>query len=144
MIKNKLQSEVVIALKNHQSRRVEILRFLISVIDKKALQLPPNSMKEEDEVAVLRKELKNKEEARGMFEKAGRADLVAEVDEEIVVTKTYLPVEMTEEAVAKVVDEVIASGANNFGQVMGGVMKRVAGNASGDMVSRLVKEKLNG
>ena len=40
------------------------------------------------------------------------------------------------------VDEVVASGANNFGMVMGQTMKKVAGKAGGDVVTRIVKEKM--
>ncbi len=142
MIKTKLKADSVEALKGHNSRRVEVLRFLISVIEKKELLLPPDSLKEEDEINALRKELKNKEESREVFSKGNRMDLVAEMDEEISIVKEYLPKEIDESEVIKVVDEILAevSGAN-FGQVMGMVMKKMAGRVSGDVVSRIVKER---
>ena len=145
MIKDKLKSDSVDALKKHNSRRVEVLRFLISIIDKKEMLLPPGGLKEEDEIGVLRKELKNKEESREMFTKGNRLDLVAEVEEEIGIVKEYLPIEMDEAEVILAVEEVMAgmSGAN-FGQIMGAVMKKIGGKAGGDVISRIVKERLNG
>jgi uncharacterized protein YqeY len=143
MLRDKLKADSVVALKNHDSRRVEILRFLVSLIDKRAMQLPPEGMTEAEELAVLRKELKNKEESREMFVTGNREDLVKEVDVEIAVVKEYLPVDMDEETIAKMVDEVVAKvGKANFGMIMGMVMKQVAGKASGDVVSKIVKEKL--
>ena len=131
------------AMKEKNQQKVDALRFLISLIDKKELQLPPGGMTEAEELNVLRKELKNKEESKEMFAKAGRTDLVEQLDYEIALVKEYLPVELSEEEVGKMVDEVVASGANNFGMVMGQVMKKVAGKAGGEVVTRIVREKIN-
>lgn len=141
MLKNKLKEDTVIALKSHDSKKVGVLRFLISLIDKKELQMPVDSMKEEDEMAVVRKELKNKEESKVMFEKGGRNDLVEELNYEIEVVKAYLPAEMDESEVRKMVEEVVAQmGKNNMGMVIGMVIKKAGGKVGGDVVSRIVKE----
>lgn len=144
MLKDKLKKEAVAALKNRDQKRVDVLRFLISLIDKKELQLPPGTMKEEDEVGVVRKELKNKEEAKAMFASGGRNDLVEELNYEIEVVKAYLPVEMSEDEVKKIVTEVVSEvGANNFGMIMGMVMKKTGGKIGGDTVSRIVKQVIS-
>lgn len=142
MIKDKLKQDSVLALKEHDSLRVEVVRFLISLIDKKELQLPPGEMKEEDEIGVLRKELKNKEESLEMFKKAERADLVERLNYEIDLLKTYLPKEMDEAEIRKIVEEVVVGAGenNNFGMVMGMVMKKLGGKAGGEVVSKMVRE----
>lgn len=142
LVKEKIKQAVLAAMKAHDQQLVDALRYLVSLIDKREYQLPPDGMTDAEEVNVLRKELKNKEESREMFVKAGRNDLVTQLDYEIALVKEYLPKEMTEEEVAGVVDEVIAGGANNFGMVMGQVMKRVTGRVGGEVVTRIVKEKL--
>jgi len=144
MLNDKLKQDSVDALKSHNQAKVDVLRFLISLIDKKEMQLPVGQLKEEDEVAVLRKELKNKDEAREMFVKGNRDDLVKQLDYEIEVLKTYLPVELSREMVVATIDEVIAEKGNNFGFVMKEVMNRLAGQVGGDIVSALVKEKISG
>lgn len=142
-LRNKLKEDSVIALKAHDAKRVEVLRFLISLIDKKEMQLPPGTMKEEDEVGVLRKELKNKEESKAMFEKASRSDLVAEVNSEIEIVNEYLPKQMEEAEIVQIAKEVLAANPNaNFGMLMGAVMKKVAGRAGGDVVGKVVKEMM--
>ncbi len=142
MWRDKIKTEAVEALKSGDRKKVEVLRFLVSLIDKRELQLPLNALNEVEEINVLRKELKNKEEAREMFLKAGRNDLVEEQDYEIEIVKAYLPKELDETELRKIVEEVVAEKGKIFGAVMGETMKRVAGKANGDSVSKIVKEVL--
>jgi hypothetical protein len=142
MFKDKIKSDSVIALKDHNQQRVDVLRFLVSLIDKKELQLPPGGMDENQEILVLRKELKNKEESKEMFLKANRMDLVEQVDYEISVVKEYLPKEMSMEELDKLVDLAIEKNGTNFGLVMREVMTAVNGRVGGDVISKKVKEKL--
>lgn len=143
MWREQIKKEATEALKSGDKKRVEVLRFLVSLIDKRGLQLPPDALTEAEEINVLRKELRNKEEAREMFLKAGREDLVKEQDYEIEVVKTYLPKELDEEELKKIVEEVVTEKGKVFGMVMGETMKRVAGKASGELVSKIVKEALS-
>jgi len=141
MLKDKLKTDSVVSLKAHDQLRVDVLRFLISLIDKREMQLPPGEMTEKEEIAVLRKELKNKQESREMFLKAGRDDLVKQLDYESEVVSEYLPREMSEAEVVGIVDEVVGEFGNNFGLVMKNVMIKVAGRTSGETVSKIVREK---
>lgn len=144
MLKDKLKQDSVVALKEHNSTLVEVLRYLISLIDKKELQMPVGEMKEEDEISVLRKELKNKEESREMFLKASRNDLVSQLDYEIEILKSYLPQEMSLADIEILVEEAVKNNNANFPLVMKEVMAKVAGRAGGDIVSKIVKEKISG
>ena len=144
MLKDKLKQESLLALKGGDKFRLEVLRYLISLIDKREMQLPVGEMEEDDEVNVLKKELKNKEESVKMFKEASRPDLYEPLYEEIKIVKEFLPKEMGEAEVEKIVDEVMAEiGGGDFGSVMREVMKKVAGRAGGEMVSAKVRAKLN-
>jgi len=142
MWRDQIKEEAVVALKSGDNKRVEVLRFLVSLIDKRALQLPPEGLTEAEEINVLRKELRNKEEAREMFLKAGRDDLVKEQDYEIEIVKLYLPKELEEKEIREMVVKVIGEKGKNFGMVTGETMKMVAGKASGDLVAKIVKEEM--
>lgn len=144
MLKDKIKEDSVVALKSHDNRKVEVLRYLISLIDKKEMQLPVGEMKEEDELSVIRKELKNKEESKEMFLKGNRNDLVDQLDYEIALVKEYLPKGLDEVEIIKFVDEAIAKVGSNFGMVMKEVVQKVAGRAGGDVISKIVKEKISG
>lgn len=143
MLKDRIKQESVEALKNHNQRLVDVLRFLISLIDKKELQLPAGKMVESDEIGVLRKELKNKEESREMFAKAGRDDLVEQMDYEIEIVKKYLPAELSREDIEKLVSEVMAEKGNNFGLVMKEVMVKLSGSVDGGVISEIVKARIS-
>lgn len=143
MIKDKLKSDSVEALKNRDNSKVDVLRFLISLIDKKEMQLPVGQMTESDEVGVLRKELKNKEESKEMFFKGNRDDLVKQLDYEIEVLKTYLPKAIDENQIVEMVEKTIAEKGNNFGLVMKEVMAQLNGSVDGSVVSKIVKEKIS-
>lgn len=103
--------------------------------------MPPDSMTEKDELAVLQKELKNKQEAREMFEKGGRNDLVVEQEYEIEILKKYLPEAMSREDLEKIVDGVMQT-ETVFGNIMREVSKIVGGRADGGQISAIVKNKL--
>lgn len=141
-MRDKLKQDSIDSLKAHNQARVDVLRFLISLIDKRELQLPPGSMTEAEELMVMRKELKNKEESREMFLKGNRDDLVKSLDYEMSVLKEYLPTDISEEDLLKLVDEAIVIAGSNFGLVMKEVLKKAEGRVGGDRVSKIVKEKL--
>ena len=144
MMRDKLKKDSFDALKNRDNKRVDVLRFLISLIDKKELQLPPDGLTEAEEIAVLRKELKNKEESKEMFLKALRQDLLDQLDYEISVVREYLPAEMSEDKIREIVEQVVAEKGNNFGMVMKEVMVKTGGTVDGGVISKIVKEKING
>jgi hypothetical protein len=142
LLRDKLRQESKEALMAGNKPLVSALRFLISLLDKKELQLPPGKMTEADALSVLAKELKNKNEAKEMFEKAERKDLVEEVTYEISVLEKYLPKMLSEEEVERSVEEVLSANQDaNFGQLMGMAMAKLAGKADGAMVAELLKKK---
>ena len=99
-------------------------------------------------MAILQKELKSRQETIAEAKKAGREDLVADTEDEIVVLKKFLPEAMPEEELralaAEVIAEVGASAPADMGKVMKVIIPRVAGRAPGGDISRVVKELLLG
>ncbi|MCP4141029.1 MAG: GatB/YqeY domain-containing protein [Chloroflexi bacterium] len=97
-------------------------------------------------LAILQKELKSREETIAEAKKAGRDDLIADTEEEIIVLKKYLPEEMSTEDLRTLVNQVIAeveaSTIRDMGKVMKIIVPRVAGRASGGDISNMVKELL--
>ena len=97
-------------------------------------------------LAILQKELKSREETITEAKKAGRDDLVADTEEEIIVLKQYLPEAMSAEDLRALASEVIAEveaiTIRDMGKVMKVIVPRVAGRASGGDISNVVKELL--
>jgi uncharacterized protein YqeY len=101
---------------------------------------------DEDVFAVIQKAVKQRKDSIEQFKAGGRADLVAVEEAQVAVLSKFLPAQMDEAAVTKLVEEAIAAtgaaGAKEMGKVMGWLMPKVKGKADGGMVNRIVKAKL--
>jgi len=143
----RLSEEVKTAMKAHDAARVETLRFLLSEVKKKNLESHPGDkdsvMTDEEVIGVFQKEAKKRKDSITLFEQGGRADLVEKEKYDLAVIMEYLPAEMPEGDILKIIDEVIAKGAEDFGAVMREVSKLTKGKADGKLVSELVKKKLS-
>jgi uncharacterized protein len=98
-------------------------------------------------VALIRKEVKRREEAVEMMREAGRDEMVAEEETELEILGSYLPALMSEaeirELASSVIDEVGASSPRDMGRVMGAIMPQVKGRADGRMVNQVVRDLLS-
>lgn len=98
-------------------------------------------------ITVLTREAKKRREAAEAFEAGGRADRAAAERAEGEVIAGYLPEQLSEDDIKKLIAETIAAvgatGPADMGKVMGGLKAKVAGKADGALVSSLVKEALN-
>lgn len=96
-------------------------------------------------LAVLRKEVKQRKETLSEIAGTGREDLVQQTKAEIEVLEKYLPAEMTPEAIETVVREVIDAmdpGQRNMGSVMKVVMAKLKGQADGKVINQIVRKLL--
>ena len=95
---------------------------------------------------VVAKELKKRRDSLPEFEKSGRTDLIDNLNKEIEVLLGYLPEQLTEDEIKKIVEETIAetgaSSMKDMGKVMAAVTPKVKGRADNKFVSAYVKEKL--
>lgn len=148
MLFDQIQLDLVAALKSGDKLRVDTLRFLIAAVKKFDMDtyLPGSALNlsEEDVLKIVRRQVKTHDESILAFTKGARPDLADREKAELVILKTYLPAEMADEGITRIVREIIASGNTNFGAIMGIAMKRLAGQAGGDRVARIAKQELNG
>ncbi|HEX7042817.1 MAG TPA: GatB/YqeY domain-containing protein [Patescibacteria group bacterium] len=101
---------------------------------------------DEDVLFVINKEAKQRRDSISEFEKAGRQELVDKEKAELKILETYLPEQLSEEEIKKLVDEAVsstgASSPSDMGKVMGALMPKTKGKADGNLVSRLVRDAL--
>lgn len=142
---DQLNEQMKTAMKAKDKQTLSTVRMLKSALQNKQIDLG-HDLTPEDEKAVLSTELKQRKESLEEFSKAGREDLVTPLEAEIKIVEAYLPAQLDEAAVTKLVDETIAevgaSGKSDFGKVMKTLMPKVKGQADGAMVNRIVKAKL--
>ena len=125
-----------------EKEKIETLKMIKTAIQMAGID-NDGDLTDDQIAAILKKEAKKRADSAEMFEKGGNEEKAAHEKREKELIDAYLPEQMSEEQVAAIVDEVLSSMDNpNMGQVMGPVMAKVAGQADGGLVSKVVKEKL--
>lgn len=142
---DQLNEQMKTAMKARDKATLSTVRMLKSALQNKQIELG-HPLTEAEEQSVLTSEMKQRKESLSEFEKAGREDLVTPLKAEIKIVAAYLPAQLDEAAVAKLVDETIketgATSKADFGKVMKTLMPKVKGQADGGLVNKLVKAKL--
>lgn len=141
-----LMDDMKQAMKDKDKETVSVIRMIRSALQNEAIK-KNGSLSEEDEIAVLSRELKQRKDSLQAFDKAGRHDLVEKLEFEIKVLENYLPKQLTNEELEQIIQETIkevgASSKQDFGKVMGKVMPKVKGRADGKVVNQLVQKYLS-
>ncbi len=98
-------------------------------------------------IDILTKQVKMRKDALSDFEKAGRTDLIEAYKKEIEILMAYLPKQLTEDEILKIVKDTktelgIENGKDNMGRLMGAVMPKMKGVADGGVVRKIVESVL--
>lgn len=149
-LQQKLESELKDAMKAKKELKLSVLRMLSAALHNKEIEKRTRGkepeLTEEETISVLRSELKKRKDAALGFAKGGRADMAKKEEDEAGIIASYLPSELSDEEIEKIIGEVISGlgevSAKDFGKVIGEVMKRVKGRAAGDRVSAMVRKRI--
>ncbi|MFH1759365.1 MAG: GatB/YqeY domain-containing protein [Patescibacteria group bacterium] len=153
MLKEKINENLMVAMKSGDAFAVEVLRGLNAVLHNKEIEKRSkegeDELTDEEVVEVLSREVKKRKEAVELYKQGNRPELAEKEEKEMVIIQKYLPEQMSEEEVEKVVNEQIKilrsaqnDGESSFGNVMKAVMAELKGKADGKVVSEIIKEKL--
>jgi len=142
----KLKADLQKAIKDQNPLRKRVLRLLISTIQL-AEVAKGSALSDSEFVAVVQKEIKTKLDTIADAEKAGRADMVSESRLEIKELEAYLPRQLTEAELVALAEEIIretgAASPKEMGLVLKVLIPRLAGRASNQDASRVVKDCLS-
>ena len=140
MLRDDVMNQMKQAMKEKNAVRLSAIRYLWSEIKNAEID---SKVELDDEAihAVVMKEVKKRKDGIAQLQEAGRD--VAEEVAKLEVLEEFLPEMMSEDDIKKAIDEVVSSGADQFGAVMGQVMSKLKGKADGSLVQKLVKEKLS-
>jgi uncharacterized protein YqeY len=165
MLGEEIKKDLVSAMREKKESAVSTLRMLNSSIFNKEmekrvelLKKEPNlgeeelkakvKLSDEEVIEAVSSEVKKRRDSIAGFEQGGRADLVANEKEELDILMKYMPAELTEEEIRKIVKEAVAkTGAadmKGIGLVMKEVQPQTKGKADGNLVAKVVKEELGG
>ncbi|PIR96780.1 MAG: aspartyl-tRNA amidotransferase [Candidatus Doudnabacteria bacterium CG10_big_fil_rev_8_21_14_0_10_41_10] len=141
----KIQSDLIVAMKAKDQFLVGVLRFVKYQLDTEQKN-KKEDMTEQEVIKVLRRKIKQSEDSKKKFQEGGRADLSENEQKEIEIISKYLPQQLSEKELVALVDEAIAQTAatsmQDFGKVMGSLMKTVSDRADGNIVKNLLENKL--
>jgi uncharacterized protein YqeY len=144
-VKQDLDAALKEAMKAKDTVSLDAVRAIKSAVKLAEIEAG-KEMSEEDVHAVIQKAVKQRRDSIAQFTTGGRTDLVAVEEAQVKVLEKFLPAQLGEAEVAKLVDEAVAAtgaaGPKDMGKVMGALMPKVKGRADGGLVNRLVKAKL--
>lgn len=145
MLKEQLMNDLKTAMKDKDELRKNVVQMVRAGVlqvekDKKV------TLDDEGVTDVIAKEVKKRRDVLPEFEKGGRTDLVEATQREIEILLAYLPSQLTEEELDKIVSETVAeigaSTMKDMGKVMAALMPKVKGRSDGKVVNELVKKHL--
>ena len=146
-LEDKISQDYIQAMKDKNSLKSSTLSFLRAQIKYVKIEKRVEKVEDVDVVAVIKKQIKQRQDSIAQFEQGARQDLADKEKAELVILKEYLPQEMSADSLRPVVDEVIkqtgAASVKDMGRVMKEVMVKVAGQADNKTVSDVVKEQLS-
>lgn len=165
MITEEIKKDLISALKEKNETAVSVLRMVTSSVFNKEMEkrmkilekepgLTEEQLKEkvkltdEETIEVLASEVKKRRDSIAGFEQGGRQDLIAKEKQELDILMKYMPAELSEDEIRKIVkDAIVKTGAADMkaiGLLMKEVQPQTKGRADGNLVAKIVREELGG
>lgn len=148
---DQIEADLRTAMKARDRARTSALRMVVAALKNTAVaegKGPQGRLDDEAVQRVLASEVKRRKEAATAYRDAGREEQAASEEAEAELYGTYLPAQLDDEELARIVDDTVAEvgaeGPQDMGRVMKAVMPKVQGQADGSRVSALVKQRLAG
>ena len=149
-IQEKINQDFKEALKAGDASKVATLRMIIASIKNKEIDKKGKGeegvLNDEETMDVIMKEAKKRKEAADIYKQGGRNDLVEKEQKELDIINQYLPKQLSEDEIEKIIanaiDKTGAASIKDMGKVMGEVSKETKGRADSRMISELIKKKL--
>jgi uncharacterized protein YqeY len=147
-LEQKIMSELKTAMLAKDEKALRSLRAIkAAILLAKTSEGAGGELKEEDEIKLLQKLVKQRKDSLEIFQQQNRADLAKKEQEEIEVIEKFLPKQLSAEdlksEIASLIHELGASSPADMGKVMGAATKKFAGKADGKTISAVVKELLS-
>src|SRR5216117_3273396 len=149
-LQKRIDEDLKDAMRAKDAARLSVLRLLKAALKNATIEKvgADGELDDADAIAVIRKQVKQRQDSIESFEKGGRPELAAKEKEELSILQSYLPQAMSADEISKVVQETItevgASSKAQMGAVMKALQAKVAGRADGKTLSAEVQQQLSG
>ena len=146
MLEEKILHDYKEAMKAKDSLKVSVLSFLRSGLINVAKDARKDKLGDVEVIAVVKKQVKQRQDSIEQFTKGQRQDLVDKESKELEILQAYLPQQLDSQRLLEIIAEVMkecgAASMKDMGRVVKEVMQRTAGTTDGKQVSELVRTKL--
>ena len=146
-VQDQISNDIKEAMKARNVDKLAALRAVKSAIMLEGTKEGNITVSDEISLSLITKLVKQRKDSAAIFTEQNRPDLAVDEVNQLAYLERYLPVQMGEEEVRKIVKEVIekvgASSPADMGKCMGPLMGRLNGKADGSLISKLVKEELS-
>jgi len=148
-MQDKIQEQIPVAMRAKDQVKLITLRGVLAAFVNEAVALkrkPAEKLKDEEAIAVIRRLVKQRKDSIEQFKKGGREDLVKNEEAELKVLEEFLPAQMPEEQIRRIVlkkKEEMGADKSKMGIFMGAVMKECKDQADGTLVKKIVEEILS-
>ena len=144
-IREKLEADILAAMRNRDQQRLDALRYLKSAINRVEIDRRV-TLDDEGVTEVVVRQVKDRRDSIRMFEDGGRQDLVEKETADLVIIEEYMPPQLSEDELMALITETInqvgAESMRDKGKVMGRLMPQVQGKADGQQVNSIVTQIL--
>lgn len=144
-LKEKISADLKDAMKARDQLRIDTLRGVLSAFTYKRTETGADELSADDELAVVQKQVKQRNDSVSEFTKAGRSELAEKETKERDILMSYLPAQKSPDEIRQMVKDLIAGlppEGRNQGAVMKVVMPQMKGVADGNVVRQIVTEEL--
>lgn len=134
------------AMKAQDKKTLSVIRMVKGAMQMEELNKKAE-LNDDEVISVIAKQIKTRKESIAEYEKGNREDLIEATQEEIEILNKYMPEQLSEEEIKKVIDEIFEevkpSSIKDMGKIMGVATSKLKGKADMGVVSSIIKEKLN-
>lgn len=141
-IKQRLQDDLNQARKARDKERTLVLSTAISEVRNREID-GREELDDDGVIAVLSKAVKQRRDAADQFREAGRDELAEKEEVQMAILQKYLPQPLSTDDVRAMVREILASGTDQMGAVMGRLMPKIRGRFEGGEANRIVREEMS-
>ena len=140
-LSDRIRNDVNTARRARDKLRTLVLTTTLAELKYREIELGRPAT-DADVLEVIGRAIKKRREAAEQIRAVGRPDAADKEDQEAAMLLEYMPAQLAEDAVRKLVRDAIAAGANNMGGVMAAIMPHVKGRFDGKEANRIVREEL--
>lgn len=145
-IKKTINEDMKTAMRAKDSQTLASIRFILSAIKNKEIELRPNEISDLDIIGVLKKHLKQNQDSIAQYKTANQPETVNKIEAENKIINNYVPKALnqkeTESLVADIINELKASSVKDMGNVMKALKKKSDGRLDSQLASAIVRKQL--